>query len=399
LSYLIEGKRSRRGRGTAVQLAAAIVGVVVLTLAGPDLGGRADDRASRMQGRGGGPPGDAPERIHRPVTATQRAAGVYAGAATTRVPEPVAHVPERVYVPNSDAGTVDVIDAKRLKVIRRFAVGALPHHITPGWDLKRLYVTNTVGNSLTVIDPRKGRPVATLPIEDPYNLYFTPDGSRAVVVAERMGRLDFRDRRSWRLKGSVPVPWRGVDHLDFSADGRYLLASAEFSGAVVKVDVRRMKLTGTAVVGGLPVDVEVSPDGRVFYVTNQGRSGVSVIDPVRMKEIAFLRTGVGAHGLAISRDGRSLYVSNRMAGSISVIDLRRRRVRATWQIGGSPDMLQVSPDGRRLWVSGRYAASVYVVDTRRGRLVATIPAGAGAHGLTYFPQPGRFSVGHNGVYR
>jgi YVTN family beta-propeller protein len=62
-------------------------------------------------------------------------------------------------------------------------------------------------------------------------------------------------------------------------------------------------------------------------------------------------------------------------------------------------MLQVSPDGRELWASGRYDSSVYVVDTRTGRLLHSIRVGTEPHGLAYFPQPGRFSIGHNGVYR
>ncbi len=329
----------------------------------------------------------------------QGMANVYAGATATRLPRALAGLPERIYVPNSDADTLDVIDPRRLRVVGHYQVGAVPHHVTPSWGLHRLYVNNTVGNSLSVVDPRTAKPVRTIPVEDPYNLYFTTDGSKAIVVAERFQRLDVRDPQSWKLKRSIRVPWSGVDHLDFSRNGRYLLASCEFSGVVAKVDLRRTRVTGTARVGGLPVDVKLSPDGRVFYVTNQARGGVSVIDPRRMREIRFLRTGAGAHGLSVSRNARSLYVSNRLAGSISVIDPRKWRVRRTWQVGGTPDMLQVSPSGRRLWASSRYDAAVLVVSTRTGRLVKRIPVGAGAHGLAYFPQPGRFSLGHNGVYR
>lgn len=345
-------------------------------------------------------PGAVPRRPRavRPA-AKPTPPGVYGAATVTHVRRALSDVPQRVYVPNSDAGSLDVIDPRRLRVVRHYRVGAVPHHVTPSWDLKRLYVNNTVGNSLTVIDPRRIRPVRTVPVEDPYNLYFSPDGSKAIVVAERLQRLDVRDPRSWKLERSIRIPWLGVDHLDFSADGRHALASCEFSGMVAKVDLRRMRVAGAARVGGLPVDVKLAPGGRVFYVTNQGRGGVSVIEPRHMKEIAFLRTGAGAHGLAVSRDARSLYVSNRLAGSISIIDVRERRVRATWQVGGSPDMLQVSPSGHRLWASSRHDAGVLVISTGTGRLVKRIPVGAGAHGLAYFPQPGRFSIGHNGVYR
>lgn len=329
----------------------------------------------------------------------KRALNVYAAAVSNLLGAAVAGLPERVYVPNTLAGTVDVIDPTTDKIIDHFRVGRSPQHISPSWDLKHLYVNNTSGNSLTVIDPRTGRPAAVIFVADPYNLYFTPDGTRAIVVAERQRSLDFRDARTWNLLRSVPIPWRGVDHLDFSADGSYLLASTEFSGEVVRVAVPSMTVTGNVNVGGLPVDVKLAPDGSVFYVANQSRNGVSVIDPQHMREIQFIPTGLGAHGLYVSRDATRLFVSNRRDGSISVIEFATRRVDVTWRVGGSPDMMQLSPDGRQLWVSNRYHSSVSVIDSTTGRVLHVISVGPGPHGLTYFPQPGRFSIGHNGVYR
>jgi YVTN family beta-propeller protein len=265
--------------------------------------------------------------------------------------------------------------------------------------MSRLYVDNTYGDTLTVIDPRSGKATGSIPVTDPYNLYFTPDGSKAIVVAERYRRLDFRDPHTWALIKSLPMPGKGVDHLDFSADGSYLLATTEFSGHLVKVDVNTMEVVANMSLGSLPIDVKVAPDGAVFYVSDQGRNGVFVVDPLAMKELAFVPTGKGAHGLFVSRDARSLYVSNRLGGTISVIDFATRNVTATWDIGGSPDMIQLSPDGLQLWASGRFSSAVYVVDTTTGRLMRTIQVGREPHGLTYFPQPGRFSIGHNGVYR
>jgi YVTN family beta-propeller protein len=120
-----------------------------------------------------------------------------------------------------------------------------------------------------------------------------------------------------------------------------------------------------------------------------------------MKEIQFIPTGRGAHGLQVSRDSKSLYVSNRLEGSFSVIDFATRQVVAKWYIpgGGSPDMLQLNPEGTQLWASGRYNKTVYVMNTTTGELLARIPVGAEDHGLTYFPNVGLHSLGHNGVYR
>jgi YVTN family beta-propeller protein len=325
--------------------------------------------------------------------------GVYAAATSTDLDPKLEGIRERVYVPNSDAGTLTVIDPKTKQVLREHQVGQIPHHVTPSWDLEHLWVNNTGSNTLTRISPKTGKPTKTIPVHDPYNLYFTPDGSKAIVVAEREKRLDFRDPDSWELIKSVSIPWPGVDHLDFSADGRYLMASTEFSGQVVRVNVETMRITGRVEVGGLPIDVKVSPDGRHFYVANQGRHGVSVISAGKLKEVDFIPTGEGAHGLHVSRDAKELYVSNRLAGSISVIDLATRKLSKTWKVGGSPDMLQISIDGSEIWVSSRFHAGVMVIDSRSGRLKNTIQTGAGAHGVSYFPQPGRYNVGHNGVYR
>jgi YVTN family beta-propeller protein len=335
-----------------------------------------------------------------PSPARQRHVSIYAADGPGQLSPAVTGVPERVYVPNTLDGTVDVIDPRSFRVLKRLYVGGEPHHVTPSWNLRVLYVDNPGNGTLDVINPRTARLVRTIRVASPYNLYFTPDGTKALVVAEYRRLIEFRNpHSSWRLLKRVSVPWPGVDHMDFSADGRYLLVSCEYSGVVVKISTDRMAVTGMINVGGRPIDVKISPDGRFFYVANQGLGGVSVLDPRRMRQVAFLRTGAGAHGFAVSRSGRLLYVSNRIAGTISVIGFRARRVLATWIVGGSPDMLQVSPDGGQLWASNRFGNTVSVISTRSGRLLHTITVGTAPHGLTYFPQPGRFSIGHNGVYR
>jgi DNA-binding beta-propeller fold protein YncE len=309
-----------------------------------------------------------------------------------------------IYVPNSQSATVDEIDPRTFGIVREFAVGALPQHVVPSWDLKTLYVTNDLGNSLTPIDPRTGKPGTPIPVDDPYNLYFTPDGRYAIVVAERLHRLDFRNPHTFALHRSLTVPCDGVDHMDFSADGSYLIASCEFSGQVIKVDVRSERVVGALDLphaGAMPQDVKLSPDGKVFYVADMNAGGVWEIDGKRLKVIGFLHTGAGAHGLYPSRDARYLYVTNRSEGSISVVSFATRKQVAKWWIpgGGSPDMGGVSADGQVLWLSGRYNAVVYAISTRTGHLIARIPVGQGPHGVCVWPQPGRYSLGHTGILR
>jgi YVTN family beta-propeller protein len=308
-----------------------------------------------------------------------------------------------VYVPNSASDTVSEIDQRTFRVIRTFPVGGLPQHVVPSYNLRTLWVTNDLGNSLTPINPVDGRPGRPVSVEDPYNMYYTPDGRYAIVMAESLRRIDFRDPRTMRLRHSLFVPrCAGVNHADFTADGRHMLVSCEFGAAMVVVDVPRERLVKTLALrsGASPQDVKLSPDGRIFYVADLVHGGVWKIDARRFRRIGFVHTGAGAHGLYPSRDATRLYVSNRSVGTISVISFATGRVVATWHIpGASPDMGGVSASGRVLWLSGRYDASVYAIDTRTGKLLHRIPVGLGPHGLCVYPQPGRYSLGHTGIMR
>jgi YVTN family beta-propeller protein len=350
-------------------------------------------------------PGAATRSNAQALPFAAKAGNVYAFDTANRLaPAARAAVP-RIYVPNSVSDTVDVIDPRTYKIVEHFAVGGLPQHVVPAWDLKTLYVTNDTGNSLTAIDPKTGKPGRTIPVDDPYNMYFTPGGRYAIVVAERLRRLDFRDAHSFALHNSVQMPCVGPDHMDFSADGSYMIVSCEFSGQMVKVDVRHERIDGVLQLpdgaAGMPQDVKLSPDGKVFYVADLRAGGLWEIDGQRLKVTGFLRTGAGVHGLYPSRDTKYLYATNRSEGSVSVISFRTRKVVKKWFIpgGGSPDMGGVSADGKVLWLSGRYSGAVYAISTRSGRLLAKIRVGAGPHGLCVWPQPGRYSLGHTGVLR
>jgi YVTN family beta-propeller protein len=373
---------------------------------------------------------------------------LYSEATAGKLSPAVAGHIERVYVPNLRSNDVYVIEPSTLKVVDRFKVGIGPQHIVPAWDLGTLWVTNNAegrtDGSLTPIDPRTGKPGKAIPVDDPYNMYFSPDGKSAIVVAEARRRLDFRDPKTMQLQYSIDAPGcAGINHADFSIDGRYAIFTCEFSGMLAKIDLGERKVLGylqvqmpasrfkerprgpRAVAGqhwepgetelctathGMPQDIRISPDGKLFYVADMHADGVHVIDGDAFREVGFIRTGLGTHGLYPSRDGTRLYVTNRGSheihgpersdGGVTVIDFASGKVVARWPVpgGGSPDMGNVSADGRWLWLSGRYDDVVYRFDTLSGE-VAKIKVGAEPHGLTVWPQPGRYSLGHTGNMR
>ena len=344
-------------------------------------------------------------------------ANLYSEAGAGKLSPAVAGALPRVYVPNVKSNDVYVIDPATLKVVDKFRVGINPQHVVPSWDLKTLWVTNNAegrtDGSLTPIDPATGKAGKPVAVDDPYNMYFSPDGRSAIVVAEALKRLDFRDPQTMALQSSLPVPQcAGINHADFSIDGRFAIFTCEFQGSLAKIDMVDKKVLGYLKLsrGGMPQDIRVSPDGKVFFVADMKAAGVFVVDGASFTEIEFIKTGIGTHGLYPSRDGTKLYIANRGShkiggpphgkGSVSVLDFATRKVLTTWPMpgGGSPDMGNVSVDGKTLWLSGRYDNVVYAIDTATGR-VTSIAVGKEPHGLTVWPQPGRYSLGHTGNMR
>ena len=346
----------------------------------------------------------------------------------------------RVYVPNLRGNSVSVIDPATMKVVGTLKVGQSPQHVVVGYDLRTLWAANNAersnNGSLTPIDPRTGKTGTAIPVDDPYNMYFTPDGKSAIVVAEARHRLDFRDPKTMAMQYSIDAPrCGGINHADFSIDGKTAFFTCEFEGSIAKIDLVARKVEGYLVLPmpstrlkdkfvadggptteictskkGMPQDIRFSPDGKKLYVADMEADGVHVIDAAAFKETAFISTGVAAHGLYPSRDGRKLYIANRGShrihgprhgpGSVAVMDFASEKIVANWVVpgGGSPDMGNVTADGKYLWLSGRYDDVVYRFDTASGA-VQQIAVGQEPHGLTVWPQPGRYSLGHTGNLR
>ena len=354
---------------------------------------------------------------------------VYAGAAAGKLSETAKQAKSLVYVPNSTADTVQVIDPRTFAVVATYPTGREPQHVVPSWDMKTLWVNDDIGNDMVPIDPNTGRPGRRVQVQDPYNPYFSPDGSHALAMAERLRRIAVLNPRTMALERSLPVPCRGVNHADYSANLSFFLASCEFSGKLLVVDrlatrvITVLDLNGTATPGAtsvaearamggarsnlvpgasaMPQDVRLTPDGTRFLVADMLRNGIWVISASNPRIERFIHTGMGAHGIYPDREGRRMFVSNRDEGSISVLDASSLAITTTWRIpgGGSPDMGVVTADGSQLWLSGRYNAEVYVLNTTTGALVKRIKVNGGPHGLLVWPQPGSFSLGHTGNTR
>ena len=332
---------------------------------------------------------------------------IYAADTPNNLSDAVIGQPERVYVPNFRSSTVSVIDPKTYKIVKTIKTHAGPQHVVPSWDLQTLWVNDNKGNFLTPIDPRTVTARKDIYVHDPYNLYFTPNGKYALVMAEADKEIVFRDPQTMAIKKTLKVPCAGVNHADWTADGTQFVVSCEFSGSVLLIDTAKMKLLKVAklhpvkTMNPMPQDVKISPDGKTFYIADMASDGIWIMPADNFGHFTYLRTGNGAHGLYVTRDAKNLLITNREEGSVSVLRFTDNKLIAKWKIpgGGSPDMGNISTDGKFFWVSGRYDSEVYVFNIEKGSFVTRIKVGHEPHGLTYWPQPGRYSLGHTGIMR
>jgi DNA-binding beta-propeller fold protein YncE len=329
---------------------------------------------------------------------------IYAAAGAGMLSPTVAHDPAYVYVPDSSGDTTTVIDQRTRHIVRVLHSGGMSQHVTPSYDLTRLYVDASTANHLSVIDPKTAKIIGHYPVPRPYNLYFTPDGKQAIVMVEQHNEILFANPHTFQPEDHLQVPGcLGPNHADFSANGRFFVVTCEFSGRLLKISTLGHQVLATIDFGptSMPQDVRLSPDGTTFYVADMGLDVLHLVNWRSFRVVKTIKMPNDPHGLYPSRDSKLLYVSDRGAGEVSVVSFATQRIVDTWRIpgGGSPDMGGVSADGKTLWLSGRYDGVVYAFNTATGHLIAKIQVGGSPHGMAVWPQPGRYSLGHTGNMR
>ena len=333
---------------------------------------------------------------------------IYAADRPNQLSDVVKNFPEIAYVPNHTSNTLTEIDIKTKKIIASYPMKKGPQHVVPSWDLKTLWVNNNQGNYLTPVNPANGKPGKPIYVHDPYNLYFTPNGKYAIVMAEADKQMVFRDPHTMAIKKKVNVNCRGLNHADWTRDGNYFVATCEFSGQLIWVNTAKMKVEKYATIPRnkapntpMPQDVKISPDGKTFYVADMMSNGVWTMPADNFGKFGFIPTGLEAHGLYVTRDSQFMVITNRGEGSVSLLRFSDNKIVTKMKIpgGGSPDMGGITADGKEFWVSGRFDNVVYIFDLEKRTFIKKIKVGKEPHGIAVYPQPGRYSLGHTGILR
>ncbi len=285
-----------------------------------------------------------------------------------------------VLVMNSSAASLSVIDIDSQTEISRIPVLREPHHWTLTPDNRELLVGDTVANEMLFLDPVTFAVRRRLPISDPYQLGFSPDGKLLVVTALARAQVDIYEAGSYKLVKRFALKSM-PSHLDFSPDSAMVFISLQGTDRLAAIDLRKMALAWDMPVGRAPAGV-IWHNGKVM-VANMGSDDVAIVDPRDGRVTERLKIGKGAHTLFRSPDGKQLWVNARIDSTATVLDAKTLKPIRIYKLPGGPDDLVFAPDGK-IWFTLRFAHKVAVLDPISGNFT-TIAVGRSPHGIYLNP--------------
>ncbi len=280
------------------------------------------------------------------------------------------------FVINSAQASIDLIDVGSRRLVRRVPVLREPHHMALTPDHRFLLVGDTGGNEMLFLDPVTGAVTRRLPVSDPYQFGFSPDGKWLVVDGLLRNQVDLYDAATMRLAHRVKLASM-PSHENFSPNSSVVYVSLQGTDSLAAIEVATGRVLWQSVVGPAPAGV-LWHDGRLL-VGVMGADYVAVVDPANGAVLRRVTTARGAHVLFVPPDQRAIYATNRIDGVVVVLDPATLAELRRFRIPGGPDDMDFAPDGR-IWVTQRFARSLAVVDPRTGSY-QTVPTGRSPHGI------------------
>ncbi len=258
--------------------------------------------------------------------------------------------PARIYVTNQLDNTASVIDGASHKVVATVRVGVSPAQMAVSPDQRSVYIANTGSDTVSVLDTKTNTVARTIAL---------PRGSRPIGIA-------------------------------LSPSGRSLYTADGGANRVSVLDTRSKRVVTSMRVGTQPVDVAVAPDGKTLYTANSGSDDVSVIDATTHRVIRTIPTGRFPSSVAVTRNGTSVYVTNELS-DVTVINAGTGTVQAKLA-SPSPFSVAMSLKGDRAYVTGLGPGTLTSIDTGTHRVRSTVSVG------TYGTDPFTVRAGSDALY-
>jgi YVTN family beta-propeller protein len=215
----------------------------------------------------------------------------------------------------------------------------------------RAYVSNEDGESVTVLDTRRGEVIATVPVgKRPRGLKLNRDGSLLYVAVSGLPKCPptVPDEECAKLKR------------DLRADG------------IATIDTATLKLTRVLKSGSDPEQFDLSRDGRRLYISNEDSAQVTVLDTATGAIVATIPIGHEPEGVRVAPNGKWVIVTSETDSTISIVDTTSLKVLKAAPVGMRPRDLAFTPDSKTVFVSGEGDASLSRVPIPAGEPVTRV---------------------------
>jgi YVTN family beta-propeller protein len=296
----------------------------------------------------------------------------------------------RIYVTNSAGDNVHVIDPETDKVVQVIEGIEVPHDVNFSRDGSQVYVSNESENVLDVVDQKSGKIIKKVALSGrPNMIAVTKDGGRVfVAIRSAPGALDIIDSTSLERVRSIPI--KPVHDVYLTPDGKYMVAGSQEAKLLTVIDVQTEKP-----VWEINFDNEVRTMAfetgrggltRRIFVNTSLLHGFEVVDFAKRKVVATIRLpdepGGGrtrdtspSHGMGVAPDNKTLWVDSKYADGVFVYSLPDLKLLGHALTGEAPEWLTFTPDGKKVYVSALGDNAVSAIDAKTLREVARIPVG------------------------
>ena len=297
-----------------------------------------------------------------------------------------------LFITNTKGDSISVIDTTTLEVTATIPLGkGKPNRVVFHPDGKTAWVVYDKSHDLGVVDADTLKLVKRVKVGgNPYNLNFTPDGRHLLVLdwssEVSNDEVIFYDLQAEKIDGRVEVStWPA--HSVFSRDGSRLYVSGETAGDVTVIDVAKREVLARYVHGGGDaMGLAMTVDGTTLWTAAGENKAVLKLDTATNKPVASIAVPGVVHEATLTLDGRYLYTTLRKVNKIAVLDTTTDKIVTIIPQKGYPDLVTMEPTGRYALVTNRYADLVAVIDLKTHTQIRTIPVGKAPHGMALRPR-------------
>lgn len=295
----------------------------------------------------------------------------------------------RLYVGNSIADNISVIDLNSLKVISVIHVGPHVHGMAVQADGSRLFTTSEGDNTLRIFDTLTHKLISEIKLTGrPNQCAATPDGKYVAVPIRDADSVDIVDTAQQKVVKTLPVK---APHNALNAgSNRYIFVSSMGDHAINMIDLEKMDYAASIPAGGVPRPYVITRDGRTMYAALSDLHGFAVVDIPERKVVRRVEMPAEhptphehpgepintlTHGLALSPDERELWVTSLLDDAMYVYDVRSQKIVGHVTVGSGPNWVAFSPDGKYVCVSNAADDDVSIIDVQARQEVARLKVG------------------------